>query len=171
MEAPTTGVAADAGRGCKPDSAESSAVHRLRQVDHRAAQRVWDSDAGFGCPGAGMRMRTQCHGVCGMSREQGSFIGQDVDRDMIRWYQALLGRSNIRFIHADIYSKVYNPGGTPMSDYALPIEGRSCDLVLATSRRNGEKARGQAAFRRLSTLAVRMIEIGRIVSVTYAELS
>jgi SAM-dependent methyltransferase len=65
--------------------------------------------------------------------EQGSYIGQDVDSDMIRWCEAHLGRSNIRFIHADIYSKVYNPRGTPMSDYVLPMEDRSCDLVLATS--------------------------------------
>jgi SAM-dependent methyltransferase len=65
--------------------------------------------------------------------QNGSYVGQDVDHDMIRWCQGNIQREGCHFFHADLFSKVYNPGGKPISDYAFPVENGSITLIISVS--------------------------------------
>jgi SAM-dependent methyltransferase len=65
--------------------------------------------------------------------ENGSYIGQDVDSEMINWCKSNLSDDRTRFFHADLYSGVYNPDGTEISDYAFPASDHSVDLITAVS--------------------------------------
>jgi SAM-dependent methyltransferase len=63
----------------------------------------------------------------------GSYIGQDVDAEMISWCSNNLHRKNFQFYFADIYSKVYNPAGKPVDSYEFPAELNSRSLIFAVS--------------------------------------
>lgn len=65
--------------------------------------------------------------------EKGGYIGQDVDRDMIAWCRNNLQSSNVLFYDVDVFSKVYNPAGKPISDYRLPAVDGSIDLIFSLS--------------------------------------
>src|SRR5258708_6537239 len=64
---------------------------------------------------------------------RGSYAGQDVDFEMIRWCQENLQTGAVRFYHADLYSKVYNPRGKPVADYAFPAGDASMTLIISIS--------------------------------------
>lgn len=63
----------------------------------------------------------------------GSYVGVDVDRSMIDWCQENLQTSSVRFFHANVYSKVYNPEGGPSRDYRFPLSDSSVTLVASNS--------------------------------------
>jgi cyclopropane fatty-acyl-phospholipid synthase-like methyltransferase len=65
--------------------------------------------------------------------QEGSYRGQDVDRDMIAWCQQHLAGANFQFFHADLFSSVYNPTGKPIDKYAFPSTDESISLVVAVS--------------------------------------
>lgn len=65
--------------------------------------------------------------------ERGTYHGQDVDGEMIAWCKANLADSRTRFDHANVFSKVYNPGGVSSKDYRFPVEDGSVSLVFAVS--------------------------------------
>lgn len=63
----------------------------------------------------------------------GFYVGQDVDRRMVRWCRENLERENVRFYHANIFSSVYNPDGISMRQYSLPAPDASMTLTVALS--------------------------------------
>lgn len=65
--------------------------------------------------------------------QTGSYIGQDVDADMIGWCRRELQNERVRFYHADIFSKVYNPKGRPVGEYSFPAADGSIDLIISIS--------------------------------------
>ena len=65
--------------------------------------------------------------------ESGTYVGQDVDVDMISWCEKNLQSKNFHFYYADIFSKVYNPAGKPVDSYVFPAETNSCSLIFAVS--------------------------------------
>lgn len=64
---------------------------------------------------------------------KGSYIGQDVDRDMLGRCRKNLQRSNITFYDVDVFSTVYYPKGKPITDYKLPADDNSIDLIFSIS--------------------------------------
>jgi SAM-dependent methyltransferase len=66
---------------------------------------------------------------------RGSYLGLDVFRPSIDWSkQAFIDRPNIRFLHFDVFSPLYNSGGTLNADTTpLPVEDRSADLIICAS--------------------------------------
>lgn len=65
--------------------------------------------------------------------KEGYYLGQDIDKEMIDWCKKNLQNDKIRFDYADIYSAVYNPHGQHITDYQLPLNNDSVNLVVATS--------------------------------------
>lgn len=65
--------------------------------------------------------------------EQGSYTGQDVDEEMIAWCQNHLQNTRITFHHANIFSKVYNPTGKPVTGYEFPAKDDSITLIVSIS--------------------------------------
>lgn len=63
----------------------------------------------------------------------GSYVGQDVDLQMIQWCQRELENQRIQFHHADLFSKVYNPKGKPITDYSFPADSDSITLIISIS--------------------------------------
>lgn len=63
----------------------------------------------------------------------GSYAGVDVDREMIDWCQKNLQAEHVKFYHANVYSKVYNPGGGVSREYKFPVPDASVDLVASNS--------------------------------------
>lgn len=63
----------------------------------------------------------------------GYYLGQDIDCEMIEWCRQNLQNERIRFECADIYSAVYNPHGKHFTDYQLPLKNDTLNLVVATS--------------------------------------
>ena len=63
----------------------------------------------------------------------GTYTGQDVDAEMIRWCQDHLQNERSTFHHANVYSKVYNPSGTPVRDYSFPAANSSVTLIVSVS--------------------------------------
>lgn len=64
------------------------------------------------------------------------YIGIDPVRSGIEWLNRNVASRDprFRFIHADIYSKFYNPRGSIRpEDYRLPVPSRSVDIVVAWS--------------------------------------
>jgi SAM-dependent methyltransferase len=62
----------------------------------------------------------------------GRYVGLDVDREMIDWCNEHLSDARYGFVHANVYSKVYNPAGS-REPYTLPLEDSSQDLVVSQS--------------------------------------
>jgi SAM-dependent methyltransferase len=61
----------------------------------------------------------------------GHYIGIDVDSEMIAWCNMHFpDKERFTFIHADVFSSVYNPAGKS-SPYKLPLENDSVDLVFS----------------------------------------
>ncbi len=65
--------------------------------------------------------------------QPGSYVGQDVDFQMIQWCQNNLQTDRVRFEHADVYSKVYNPRGKPPESYAFPSANGATTLIISVS--------------------------------------
>ena len=65
--------------------------------------------------------------------DQGTYVGQDVDHEMIQWCQDHLQTDRVKFYHANIYSKVYNPSGKSADTYSLPLKTGSITLIIAVS--------------------------------------
>jgi len=65
--------------------------------------------------------------------EDGHYVGQDIDREMIAWCQKHLQNARLHFDHADIFSAVYNPKGRHVVEYEFSVRDNSVTLVVATS--------------------------------------
>jgi SAM-dependent methyltransferase len=83
---------------------------------------------------------------CGLGRDaipltkilspQGSYLGIDVQRELVDWNRVNITERhpNFRFSHAEIKEPWFNPEGTvALSDYRLPVEDASIDLVILFS--------------------------------------
>lgn len=62
-----------------------------------------------------------------------TYDGVDVDAEMVDWCCRHLSNDRMRFHHADLYSAVYNPGGTPIQGYRLPVADQSATFSLGIS--------------------------------------
>jgi SAM-dependent methyltransferase len=63
---------------------------------------------------------------------KGMYTGIDVDREMVGWCDGNFPHDRFTFVHADVYSSVYNPGGIP-GPYRFPLPDGSQDLVMSQS--------------------------------------
>ena len=66
----------------------------------------------------------------------GSYVGLDVTKPSIEWCQAHITSRfpNIRFVHLDVQSDMYNPGGRyAAAGVRLPAESNAFDLVVLHS--------------------------------------
>jgi SAM-dependent methyltransferase len=65
-------------------------------------------------------------------RFEGDYVGVDVDPEMVEWCRGNLAGRRFRFVHADVYSSVYNPNGAPLR-YTFPGDEGRYDLVVGQS--------------------------------------
>jgi len=65
----------------------------------------------------------------------GSYTGIDVVKSSIEWCRENFGDvENFRFVHADLYSKFYNPDASLTADeYRFPFDDESFDVVWSSS--------------------------------------
>jgi SAM-dependent methyltransferase len=63
---------------------------------------------------------------------EGEYVGVDVDREMVDWCAANLAGPGFGFVHADVFSSVYNPNGA-RSRYRFPGGDGSYGLVVGQS--------------------------------------
>ena len=66
----------------------------------------------------------------------GRYVGVEIVARAVRWCQRHISRRhpNFTFLHADVYNRRYNPGGTIQArDYVFPFLDRSFDFVVLTS--------------------------------------
>lgn len=81
---------------------------------------------------------------CGLARiarpmvgffDSGSYTGLDVHRESIDWCNERYAQfPKFRFVHLDVFSTLYNPGGPAQPDQQrLPLEDASYDLVFSSS--------------------------------------
>lgn len=65
----------------------------------------------------------------------GVYFGIDVTKSSIDWCtDHYRGYPNFRFVHADVFSTLYNPTAvTPAADYRFPFEANSFDFVFSVS--------------------------------------
>lgn len=82
-------------------------------------------DVGSGCGRTAYALKAS-------STFNGTYTGIDVDREMVEWCQSNFPNERFAFVHADVYSSVYNPGGR-REPYAFPIPDGSQDLVMSQS--------------------------------------
>jgi ubiquinone/menaquinone biosynthesis C-methylase UbiE len=67
---------------------------------------------------------------------EGRYVGIDINQDDLRWCRHNLSHqfSTFEFLHADVHSKEYNPGGSlAAKDYRIPFPDASFDFVCAIS--------------------------------------
>lgn len=92
---------------------------------------------------SGSVARTHCcghgrtaRGLLGYIRSPGRYYGLDVDGPRISDAQQRIEARwpNFQFIHADVYTRKYNPRGTTQStDYTFPFENDTFDVIYAAS--------------------------------------
>ena len=108
---------------------------RFLETGYQAATRLFAA----GLAGVDSRM-TEIGSGCGrlplalqgLRDFRGQYVGLDVDAEMIEWCARNLADAQYRFIHADVYSSVYNPGGSKEA-YTLPLPDSTQDLVVSYS--------------------------------------
>lgn len=64
---------------------------------------------------------------------EGSYVGQDVDAEMIAWCAKHLANDRFRFEHVNQFSRVYNPRGIALPDYRFPAGDGRISCVFAVS--------------------------------------
>ena len=67
-----------------------------------------------------------------MDEFAGSYLGIDVDAEMVGWCREHLVRDGFEFVHADMYNALYNPTGS-REKFAVPRGDDSQDLVISVS--------------------------------------
>ena len=109
---------------------KATGVHFLEKLTADAgltsASRVLDLGSGCG------RIAIPLTGVL----RAGCYRGLDVNQRLVRWCQQKITPRYpaFQFIHADVRTELYNPGGSVPSDaYTLPFPAAQFDLVIATS--------------------------------------
>ncbi len=63
----------------------------------------------------------------------GTYVGQDVDEQMIDWCHEHLQNQRFQFHHANVFSAVYNPNGTSVENYDFPLEDNAISLIISVS--------------------------------------
>lgn len=65
----------------------------------------------------------------------GQYVGVDIQSRPVRWCRKhISSRSpNFKFIHLDLPSQRYNPGGDPQADFRIPEDDHSFDFIFAKS--------------------------------------
>ena len=64
----------------------------------------------------------------------GSYIGIDVDLELLGWCKKYFIKPNFRFLHADIHNNCYHRKGTiKFNDYRFPLKDESVDVAYAIS--------------------------------------
>lgn len=64
---------------------------------------------------------------------EGSYVGQDVDAEMIAWCAKHLANDRFRFEHVNQFSRVYNPKGIVLADYRFPASDGRISCIFAVS--------------------------------------
>lgn len=64
---------------------------------------------------------------------EGSYVGQDVDAEMIAWCKQHLASDRFRFEHVNQLSSVYNPKGGILTNYRFPANDDGVSLIIAVS--------------------------------------
>ena len=62
----------------------------------------------------------------------GTYTGIEVDLEMVDWCNERLSDGRFRFLHADVYSRLYNPSGS-RGPYTIPLDGGTYQLVMGES--------------------------------------
>lgn len=106
-------------------------TYGLDQVINMYALGVMDSrsnviDLGSGCGKFAMALQRA-------SSFEGSYLGIDVDGEMVEWCQTHISNERFRFEHSDVGHGLYNPGGAGNGRYVFPVDDESQDAVLAAS--------------------------------------
>ncbi len=64
----------------------------------------------------------------------GRYVGVDAYGPVIDWLTANVDDPRFEFHHFDAHNDLYNPGGTPLADFAeLPVDGAAFDLICLFS--------------------------------------
>jgi cyclopropane fatty-acyl-phospholipid synthase-like methyltransferase len=63
----------------------------------------------------------------------GSYVGQDVDAEMIAWCAKNLASERFRFEHVNQFSRVYNPKGSVVEGYRFPAGDGRISCIIAVS--------------------------------------
>ncbi len=101
--------------------------HFTRVGGLRADDRVLDIGSGCG------RMAVP---LMRYISRRGGYWGFEIMPDCVRWCERHIApkRSNFHFLHADIFNKLYNPGGRfEAGEYVFPYEDDFFDFVFLTS--------------------------------------
>jgi SAM-dependent methyltransferase len=96
-------------------------------TDLRRTHRVLELGCGHGRVG---------RGLLEYLRSPGGYVGLDVDARRIADAQERIERRwpNFQFVHADVFNRQYNPGGTQhAAAYRFPFDDASFDVVFAAS--------------------------------------
>ena len=109
---------------------KATGAHFLQKLSADAgltsASRVLDLGSGCG------RIAIPLTGVL----REGFYRGVDVNQRLVRWCQRKITARYpaFQFIHADVRTELYNPGGTISADiYTLPFPAKQFDVAIATS--------------------------------------
>jgi ubiquinone/menaquinone biosynthesis C-methylase UbiE len=107
-------------------------TYGMDQVVNMFALGVMDSDSnvvelGSGCGKFAM-------GLQRASSFRGSYLGIDVDGEMVDWCRTHIAGDRFRFEHSDVEHALYNPGNDGGNGhYVIPVEPSSQDAVIAHS--------------------------------------
>ena len=107
-------------------------TYGMDQVVNMFALGVVDSSSnvveiGSGCGKFAMALQRA-------SSFEGSYLGIDVDGEMVEWCQGNISGERFRFEHSDIAHRLYNPRSSGTDGrYVLPVADSSQDAVIAHS--------------------------------------
>jgi SAM-dependent methyltransferase len=61
------------------------------------------------------------------------YVGVDVYRELIEFLAANVDDPRFEYRHIDAHNALYNPGGRPLADATVPLDGRTFDLICLFS--------------------------------------
>jgi SAM-dependent methyltransferase len=64
---------------------------------------------------------------------EGTYLGIDVDQEMIDWCKRNIIDSRFEFHRANVFNSIYNPTGYPIDDYSVPSNDNTYLLVISAS--------------------------------------
>lgn len=87
-------------------------------------------DIGCGCGRSALVLRDYKYK---MERFAGSYIGIDVDKEMLEWCRTHFDRERFEFHHSPHVSRAYRAAGDKNEYYRLPLADNSVDFVFSVS--------------------------------------
>jgi SAM-dependent methyltransferase len=107
------------------ESAETYVKNLVELAGLTPSSKVLDIGSGFGRLGVGL---------IPFLDQNGSYDGLEIVPKAVKWCNANIARQNIRFHHADVFNKEYNPKGrVTAADYKFPFADETFDVVALSS--------------------------------------